>query len=79
MERFDAEVLVIGAGAAGTRAALEAARAGAKNLLITKGTVGTAGASAWVGAEAAGFGASGFADPDDSPAIHLRDILESGQ
>jgi L-aspartate oxidase len=73
------DVLVIGAGAAGARAALEAGRAGARTLLVTKGRIGAAGASAWSGADAAGFGASGFVDPDDNPGIHEQDILAAGQ
>jgi fumarate reductase (CoM/CoB) subunit A len=79
MEFLRTDVLVIGAGAAGARSALEAARFGARTLLITKGRLGTSGASAYGVADAAGFGASGFVDPTDSPAIHLEDILRAAQ
>jgi fumarate reductase (CoM/CoB) subunit A len=78
-ERVTADVLVIGAGAAGVRAALEAGRTGVRALLVTKRRIGTAGASAWGGADAAGFGASGFVDPQDGPAIHEQDILTAAQ
>jgi len=78
-EILTTDILVIGGGAAGSRAALEAARAGARTMLATKGTVGTAGSSAWSGSDAAGFGASGLVDPEDSPALHLQDILLAGQ
>ncbi|MDP3063222.1 MAG: FAD-binding protein [Chloroflexota bacterium] len=46
---IEADVLVVGAGGAGTRAAVEAASAGAKTILATKGpldAVGTRGAGA---------------------------------
>jgi len=78
MEEISTEVLVIGAGAAGARAALEANKAGAKTLLITKGTFGKAGTSTFVVAESAGFGASGFYDPEDSPEKHYQDIKKAG-
>ena len=48
------EVLVIGGGGAACRAALEAHRAGAKVLLVTKGdfgAIGTRGAGATAGAQ----------------------------
>jgi fumarate reductase (CoM/CoB) subunit A len=79
VEHLAAEVLVVGAGAAGVRAALEAARAGAQVCLVTKGRIGVAGASAWGGADAAGFGASGLVDPEDGPLVHERDILAAAQ
>jgi len=78
MEEISTEVLVIGAGAAGARAALEANKAGAKTLLITKGTFGKAGTSNFVVAESAGFGASGFYDPEDNPEKHYQDIKKAG-
>jgi len=71
------DVLVIGAGAAASRAALESERAGADTVMITKRRYGSAGTSTFRVAESAGFSASGFADPADSPAVHERDILEA--
>ena len=71
------DVLVIGAGAAASRAALESERAGADTVMITKRRFGSAGTSTFRVAESAGFSASGFADPEDSPAVHEKDILDA--
>jgi succinate dehydrogenase/fumarate reductase flavoprotein subunit len=48
-EYFDADVLVIGGGIAATWAALKAKEAGAKVILVDKGTVGRSGKSPWFG------------------------------
>lgn len=71
------DVLVIGAGAAASRAALESERAGADTVMITKRRYGSAGTSTFRVAESAGFSASGFVDPSDNPAVHEQDILEA--
>ena len=52
------DVLVIGAGAAASRAALESERAGADTVMITKRRFGSAGTSTFRVAESAGFSAS---------------------
>ena len=79
MEIIHTDILVVGGGAAGARAALEAARAGAKTLLVTKGTIGRSGTSTFPVSDVGGFGAAGFVDPDDSTEIHFNDIMEAAQ
>jgi fumarate reductase (CoM/CoB) subunit A len=77
VEQIQCDVLVVGGGAAGARAALEASKTGARTCLITKGRFGEAGTSAYHVADAAGFGASGLLDPADNPEEHYRDITEA--
>ncbi len=70
------DVLIVGGGGAGVRAALEADRAGARVLLVNKGPLGKAGTTAFEVAEIAGYNAAdGCADPLDTPEIHYRDIM----
>ena len=69
------DVLVVGSGAAGCLAAISAAEAGAKVLLLTKGRV-PSGVS---GMARGGFGAAlAIRDPEDSPAAHAEDVLRNG-
>jgi len=79
MEVIHTDVLVVGGGAAGARAALEAGRAGAKTLLVTKGKLGTSGTSTFPVSDTAGFGAAGFVDPEDSIEVHYNDIMDAAQ
>lgn len=73
------DVLVIGGGAAGARAALESSQAGAETTLVVKGRFGVSGTSCYRVAEAAGFSAAGFsADTGDSVNQHKEDILAAG-
>ncbi|MDP6619663.1 MAG: FAD-dependent oxidoreductase, partial [Nitrospinota bacterium] len=66
------DVLVVGGGAAGCLAAISAAEAGAKVLLLTKGRV-PSGVS---GMARGGFGAAlAIRDPQDNPAAHAEDVL----
>lgn len=76
-EIIDADVLVIGAGLAGLRAALAAKQAGAARVLLAvKGKAGRSGSSAMTTAAYAGVFPGG--DPEDSPALHTADTLKGG-
>lgn len=63
------DVLVIGGGSAATRAALEAAAAGAQVLLVDKGEVGESGSSPHA---LVGFSVP-LLDEDDSPELFVED------
>ncbi|MGH7868834.1 MAG: FAD-dependent oxidoreductase, partial [Candidatus Dormibacteraceae bacterium] len=69
VERFQTDVLIIGAGVAGMAAALEAHRAGAEVEL------------AWAGGGASTLAQGGMAaavGKDDCPAAHAADTLAAG-
>jgi L-aspartate oxidase len=68
----EADVVVVGSGAAGMTAALAAARSGRRVLMITKEDVGGGATPLAQGGLAAAIG------PGDSPALHLRDTLDAG-
>lgn len=72
-EHLTADVAVIGAGLAGLWAALTAADAGGRVLLITTGEMDAA-ASFW-----AQGGIAAALDGDDSPALHAADTLAAGR
>jgi succinate dehydrogenase/fumarate reductase flavoprotein subunit len=69
----EAEVLVVGAGGAGLRAALAAAEDGARVLLANKGPVARSG----VTLTAAG-GLQAVLDPEDSAELYYEDIVRCG-
>jgi len=68
----DADVVVVGSGAAGMTAALTAARRGRRVLLLSKQDIGGGATPLAQGGLAAAIG------PGDSPALHQRDTLEAG-
>ncbi len=72
--RFD--VLVIGAGGAGLRAAIEASNAGAKTALICKSLLGKAHT---VMAEGGIAAALGNVYPQDNWQVHFRDTMRGGK
>ncbi|MCC7271868.1 MAG: FAD-binding protein [Alphaproteobacteria bacterium] len=73
-ERYD--VVVVGSGGAGLRAAIAAADAGARVLVVTKGSLQHSGATASANfSYCAGFGYFG---PDDTAAAYAEDIVASG-
>ncbi|WP_170985079.1 FAD-binding protein [Roseomonas sp. AR75] len=77
VETIEADVLVIGAGLAGLRAALAAKQAGAARVILAvKGKAGRSGSSAMTTAAYAGVFPGG--DPTDSPALHTADTLKGG-
>ena len=76
LETFDHDVLVIGAGGAGLRAAIEAANAGVSVGLICKSLLGKAHT---VMAEGGAAAAMGNVDERDSWRVHFADTLRGGQ
>jgi succinate dehydrogenase/fumarate reductase flavoprotein subunit len=71
------DVLVIGGGAAGVRAAIEADNQGVAVCLLSKGPVARSGVTplAYQSLQAA-FGAS---DPRDNPDVHFQDTIVQGR
>ena len=67
------DLLVAGAGLAGMYAALEAAAAGARVVLVTKGSLRASNSFFAQGGIAAAIG------PDDDPALHLDDTMRAGR
>jgi succinate dehydrogenase / fumarate reductase flavoprotein subunit len=75
-DRVDVSVLVVGAGAAGARTAIELAERGIDDVLVL-GKRGHGDAhTTW--ARGGINGALGTHDPEDSPAIHAADTLNEG-
>src|ERR1700688_3227547 len=75
-QSFSYDVLVIGAGGAGLRAAIEAGAAGAKVGVVCKSLLGkahTVMAEGWVAAALANT------DPRDSWKVHFRDTMRGGK
>lgn len=73
------DVLVVGAGAAGLRAAIAAHAAGARTLVVDRGTPGRAGTTVAAASDWMAFGAAfGHRDPEDSPEQHGIDIRIKG-
>src|SRR5579862_3870387 len=74
--RFSYDVLVIGAGGAGLRAAIEAGANGAKVGVVTKSLLGKAHT---VMAEGGIAAALGNADDRDNWRVHFADTMRGGQ
>nr|AIE98498.1 succinate dehydrogenase flavoprotein subunit (sdhA) [uncultured marine group II/III euryarchaeote KM3_05_H10] len=75
-ETHQFDVLVIGAGGAGLRAAIEATRAGASVAVVCKSMLGKAHT---VMAEGGAAAALANADPRDSWQTHFRDTMKGGK
>jgi succinate dehydrogenase / fumarate reductase, flavoprotein subunit len=76
IETHPVDVLVIGAGGAGIRAAIEAKAAGASVALVCKSLFGKAHT---VMAEGGVAAALAHVDPDDTWQIHFRDTMVGGK
>ena len=72
----DCDVLVIGAGGAGMRAAIAAAEAGCSTIVVTKSLLGKAHTVMAEGGIAAGLG---NVDAEDSWEVHFADTMLGGQ
>src|SRR3979490_1896509 len=75
-QTFDHDVLIIGAGGAGLRAAIEASSAGIKVAVITKSLLGKAHT---VMAEGGMAAAMGNVDERDNWRVHFADTMRGGQ
>jgi fumarate reductase (CoM/CoB) subunit A len=70
--QYETDVLIVGGGAAGTMAAFECADAGVRVIQVTKGKATSGTTTVARGGFAAAVG------KDDSPELHLQDILKYG-
>ncbi len=70
------DVLVIGGGGAGIKAAVTASQAGAEVLILTKRPFGYSGATFYPGTS--GWGMNAIIFEGDSPEYYLEEILEAG-
>ncbi len=75
-ERHDYDVIVIGAGGAGLRAAIEASAQGARTALVCKSLLGKAHT---VMAEGGIAAALGNVYPEDNWQVHFRDTMRGGK
>src|SRR5438874_390639 len=75
-ERHQFDVVVIGAGGAGLRAAIESSALGAKTALVCKSLLGKAHT---VMAEGGIAAALAHVDPQDNWQTHFRDTMKGGQ
>jgi succinate dehydrogenase / fumarate reductase flavoprotein subunit len=76
IERHAYDVVVIGAGGSGLRAAIEARLAGKKTAIISKSLFGKAHT---VMAEGGCAAAMGNANPNDNWQVHFRDTMRGGK
>lgn len=75
---YDVDILVIGGGAAGLRAAAEAARDGGKVVLCTKKKIGTSGSTFFPGMEAIGMNAINHPEVGDSEEEFFNEVIDAG-
>src|SRR5688500_3928325 len=75
-DTHDYDVVVIGAGGAGLRAAVEASAAGVKTALVCKSLLGKAHT---VMAEGGIAAALGNVYPEDNWQVHFRDTMRGGK
>ncbi|MBI4763902.1 MAG: FAD-binding protein [Deltaproteobacteria bacterium] len=76
-QTIETDVLVLGSGAAGLRAAIEARKFGVKVLLISKSAIGLGNNTAISGSGLAA--GTGWRVPDDSPDLHFKDTVIGGR
>ena len=75
-ETYQADVLVIGSGGAGSRAAIEAKKHGLDVIIVSKGLSFKSGCTTL--AEGGYNAAFAYVDADDSTQAHLEDTLKGG-
>jgi fumarate reductase (CoM/CoB) subunit A len=81
MRALDCDVLVVGGGAAGSRAAYEAKRAHPemKIMMAVAGNFGTSGSTNLMASESLGINAPfNYMDDGDNPEVYYQDMLQTG-
>jgi fumarate reductase (CoM/CoB) subunit A len=81
MQELDCDVLVIGGGAAGSRAAYEAKKAHPelRVLMAVAGGFGTSGSTNLMASESLGINAPfNYMEDGDSPEVYYHDMIETG-
>ena len=76
IERLSYDVVVIGAGGSGLRAAIEARARGKRTAIISKSLFGKAHT---VMAEGGAAAAMGNVNPNDNWQVHFRDTMRGGK
>jgi fumarate reductase (CoM/CoB) subunit A len=71
------EVVVVGGGGAASRAAVSAAQAGAKVLVLAKAPIGKGGSTVHGASEIMSMGSSGYGSPQDSADVHYCDTMQA--
>src|ERR1700756_5413840 len=75
-QKFEYDVLIVGAGGAGLRAAIDASAAGVKTAVLSKSLLGKAHT---VMAEGGMAAAMGNVDDRDNWRVHFADTMRGGQ
>jgi len=76
-QTIETDVLILGSGAAGLRAAIEARKLGAEVLLVSKSKIGLGNNTAISGSGIAA--GTGWRVPTDSPVLHFNDTIIGGR
>ena len=76
-QTIETDVLILGSGAAGLRAAIEARKLGVEVLMVSKSTIGLSNNTAISGSGIAA--GTGWRVPTDSPALHFKDTIIGGR
>jgi fumarate reductase (CoM/CoB) subunit A len=76
MQLVETDVLVVGGGGAGLRAAIEASNLGASVALVLKGLLGSSGSTAMAAGAMAGVGS--WHEVGDSVGVHFMDTVRGG-
>lgn len=80
METLKSDIIIVGGGGAGLKAAIEARKLGAEVTLIQKGKRGESGSTAYDVAPFAGYSAAdGVGDLEDNPGVHYNDIMRASR
>lgn len=75
-EAISSDVMIIGGGGAGLRAAIAARLNGADVLLVSKSRVGRA-TNTYISKSV--IAATGFGTTEDTPTLHVKDMIEGGR